>query len=191
MALNYELPCDRDLDQVWERLDEIESGHADAHELDCPHCRTASESLLALRSATREMAAEVEQPPPDLLGKIMNAVRAEARRGHLVRLPTPEPGQVDVSEAAVAVVLRFAADQVDGVRARRCRVRVLGSGDSGEHLVRVELTLAVDVRIVDGGAALDQVRERVSAAATARVGLRITELDLVLDDIYDGGSDGS
>jgi hypothetical protein len=190
MAVNqategYELPCKRNLDQVWERLDAVGEGLADEHELTCPHCRTARESLLALHEATKELVAEAEQPPPDLVGRIMSAVRAEVRRGQMLSLPTSEPGTVEVSEQAVAVVLRFAADAVDGVRARRCRVRTVGVGEVGESLVEVELTLAMSMGNASGGEALAQVRARVSAAAAARVGLRLVGLDLVVDDIYE------
>jgi hypothetical protein len=187
MAVNqgYELPCDRDLELVWERLDIVGEGLADEHELTCPHCRTARESLLALREATAELVLETEQPPPDLVGRIMSAVRAEVRRGQMVSLPTTEAGLVEVSEQAVAVVLRYAADAVGGVRARRCRVRTVGLGDAGESLVEVELTLAVSVRAAGGSAMLDLVRTRVSAAAAARVGLRLVKLDLLVDDIYE------
>ncbi|MET8848415.1 Asp23/Gls24 family envelope stress response protein [Amycolatopsis sp. NPDC004625] len=175
---DYELPCERDVEHVWERLDAVGAGLADEHELTCPHCRAARESLLALREATSELVAEEDAPPPDLFGRIMSAVRAEVRRGSMVRLPTPEPGFVEVSEQAVAAVLRYAADTVDGVRARRCRVRPVPGG------VEVDLTLAVHLRNVAGGEALARVRERVTAAAAARVGLTLAKLDLIVDDIY-------
>lgn len=187
MAVNqgYELPCDRELEQVWERLDAVGEGLADEHELSCPHCMTARESLLALREATQELVSEIEQPSPDLVGRIMSAVRAEVRRGQMVGLPTSEPGVVEVSEQAVAVVLRYAADSVAGIRARRCRVRTVGVGEAGESLVEVELTLAVSIHNATGGEALDRVRERVSVAAAARVGLQLVKLDLMVDDIYE------
>ncbi|MEV4143125.1 Asp23/Gls24 family envelope stress response protein [Amycolatopsis sp. NPDC049691] len=175
---DYELPCERDVEHVWERLDAVGAGLADEHELTCPHCRAARESLLALRDATAELAAE-DDVPPALFGRIMSAVRAEVRRGSTVGLPTPEPGFVEISEQAVAAVLRYAADTVDGVRARRCRIRTLAEGG-----VEVELTLAVSLRNATGGAALTLVRERVSAAAAARVGLLLAKLDLLVDDVY-------
>ncbi|ADJ50836.1 hypothetical protein AMES_9010 [Amycolatopsis mediterranei S699] len=176
---DYELPCARDVEQVWERLDAVGAGLADEHELTCPHCRAARESLLALREATSELAAAEDAPSPDLFGRIMSAVRAEVRRGSMVRLPTPEPGFVEVSEQAVASVLRYAADTVGGVRARRCRVRPVPGG------VEVELTLAVSLRNATGGAALAAVRERVTAAAAARVGLTLAKLDLLVADLFE------
>lgn len=177
---DYELPCERDVEQVWERLDAVGAGLADEHELTCPHCGAARESLLALREATAELTAEEDAPSPDLFTRIMSAVRAEVRRGSMVRLPTPEPGFVEVSEQAVAAVLRYAADTVDGVRARRCRVRTVAEGG-----VEVELTLAVSLRNATGGAALARVRERVTAAAAARVGLTLAKLDLHVDDVFE------
>ena len=177
----YELPCERDLEQVWARLDE--DGSVDEHELTCPHCLAARESLLALRAATQELAAEEEAPSPDLFGRIMSAVRAEVRRGQMVRLPTPEAGFVEVSEQAVAAVLRFAADSVEGVRARRCRVRTTSVSPDGSSVVEVTLTLAVSLRNAAGGEALTLVRERVTAAAAARVGLTLARLDLQVDEI--------
>jgi hypothetical protein len=176
---DYELPCERDVEQVWERLDAVGAGLADEHELTCPHCRAARESLLALREATSELVAEEDAPPPDLFGRIMSAVRAEVRRGQLLPLASPEPGTVEVSEQAVAAVLRYAADTVDGIRARRCRIR-----DDGGGVVEVELTLAVKLGNATGGEALAKVRERVTAAAAARVGLTLAKLDLLVDDIF-------
>ncbi|MFD9892534.1 Asp23/Gls24 family envelope stress response protein [Amycolatopsis sp. NPDC059027] len=190
MAVNntteeYELPCGRELERVWERMDVVGAGLADEHELSCPHCRVARESLLALREATQELVAEPEATPPDLVGRIMSAVRAEVRRGQMLSLPSTELGPVEVSEQAVAVVLRYAADSVGGVRARRCRVRAVGEGPHGESVVEVELTLAVSLRNAAGGEALSQVRDRVTAAAAARVGLVLAKLDLVMVDVYE------
>jgi hypothetical protein len=176
---DYELPCERGVEQVWQRLDAVGAGLADEHELTCPHCRAARESLLALREATSEMVVEADAPSPDLFGRIMSAVRAEVRRGQMVRLPTPEAGFVEISEQAVAAVLRYAADTVDGVRARRCRIR-----DDGTGVVEVDLTVAVSRRNTAGGEALAKVRERVTAAAAARVGLTLAKLDLLVEDVY-------
>ncbi|MFC3455505.1 Asp23/Gls24 family envelope stress response protein [Amycolatopsis speibonae] len=187
MAMNhatqdYLLPCGRDVEQVWERLDEVDAGRADTHELDCPHCRAARESLRVLRGLTTELADDDAEPSPDLAGRIMSAVRAEVRRRDLVPLPSPEPGEVRVSDQAVAAVLRFAADSVDGVRARHCRV--LRSPDITDSLgVDVELSIAIAHDF--DGESLDVVRKRVTAAAGARVGLHLSRLDLMVEDIYD------
>ncbi|WP_439657603.1 Asp23/Gls24 family envelope stress response protein [Lentzea sp. HUAS TT2] len=186
MAMNqatqgYTLPCGRDVEDVWERLGEVEAGRADAHEIDCPHCRATRESLTVLRELTGELAAEDVEPSFDLTSRIMSAVRAEVRRHDQLPLPTPEPGVVRISAEAVAAVLRFAADTVDGVRARECRVTTV---DSPDHAVTVKMSIAVSY-LGFSGHALADVRERVTAAASARIGVRLARLDLTVSDLYD------
>ncbi|MEC3976167.1 Asp23/Gls24 family envelope stress response protein [Amycolatopsis sp. H20-H5] len=176
---SYALPCGRDVETVWERLGEVEAGRADAHDIDCRHCRAARESLKVLRDLTGELAADDSEPSLDLTGRIMSAVRAEVRRHDLVPLPTAEPGGVRVSEQAVASVLRFAADTVDGVHARHCKVTAVDG-----FAVEVRMSLAVSYRGFTGHA-LEDVRERVTAAAGARLGVRLARLDLTLADLYD------
>jgi hypothetical protein len=191
MAVNpetqgYLLPCGRDVETVWERLADVEAGRFDEHDLTCPDCRDARASLLTLREATGELLADTEEPAPHLTGRIMSAVRAEVRRRHdMLPLPTAEPGRVRISEHAVAAVLRFAADSVAGVRARRCRVH---AGDSGvgaddDVVLVVELTVAVSYRSF-AWRSLDLVRQRVAAAAATRIGPMVHRLDLIVEDIY-------
>ncbi|HEX2130249.1 MAG TPA: Asp23/Gls24 family envelope stress response protein [Actinophytocola sp.] len=183
MAVNgtsseYLLPCGRDVDEVWSGLGEP----VDVHERDCPHCRATRGSLLVLRDVTRELADDETEPSRDLTGRIMAAVRADLRRHDLLPLPTPEPGSLEVSAQAVAAVVRFAADGVAGVRARRCRV----TAGAAAGALAVELNLAVSyhgfVRHL-----LDDVRDRVESAVGARIGVRLERLDLVLDDLYEDG----
>ncbi|MEV5649817.1 Asp23/Gls24 family envelope stress response protein [Nocardia sp. NPDC052254] len=181
---DYMLPCGRSVEQVWERLDAVEAGRADDHEASCSHCAAARESLLVLRSATRELVDEPDPPPPAMAGRIMSAVRAEVRRGRMVNLPTPNSGTIEVSEQAIAVVLRYAADTVPGVRARECRVDDQGIGADGRHTVSISLSIAVR----HGDTAVEQVvplvRERLRAAVAARIGLVLDRLDVAVVDIY-------
>lgn len=201
MALNqasegYALPCGRDLDALWESLEAGSAGPPGSHERACPHCLTALSGLAALRDATRELTAEQVAVPPRLAGAIMAAVRAEVRRARMVPLPAAglEPGgQGEVSERAVAVVLRFAADSVDGVRARRCSVRPRDPGEApgGEAgWVDVELSLAIRYGTAPGAQALAAVRRAVLAAAEDRVGLRVARCDILVDDVWPAAAAG-
>jgi uncharacterized alkaline shock family protein YloU len=188
MAMNpatqdYLLPCGRDVETVWERLADVEAGRADQHELTCPHCRQARAGLLAVRAATEELISDDAEPSAGLTGRIMAAVRADVRRRDLLPLPTSEPGPLRISDQAVAAVLRFAADNVPGVRARRCRVTASAPA-SGEVALTVELAIAVSYRAFAADA-LDVVRARVSAAATSRIGTRVDRLDLTVTDLYE------
>lgn len=172
----YALPCGRDVDTAWDRLDAVESGRADAHERTCPHCRSAHAGLLALRTATAGLAADEETPSSALTGRIMSAIRAEVGRRELLDLTD----ETRITEQAIAGVLRFAADTVPGVRARRCRVT---QADTPGPAMDVHLTLAIAYPTAEAPA-LAAVRDRVTAAATARIGLPLNRLDLLVDDIY-------
>lgn len=187
----YLLPCGRDVETVWERLADVAGGRGDEHDLTCPDCREARVSLNALREVTGELVADTAEPAPHLTGRIMAAIRAEVRRRHdMVPLPTAEPGLVRISEHAVAAVLRFAADSVPGVRARRCRVQGFRvrttdprGDEEGEPMLVVELSVAVSYESF-AWRALDLVRERVAAAAATRIGPRLHRLDLIIEEVY-------
>jgi hypothetical protein len=193
---DFVLPCGRGLDALWDGVEAGTAGEPGSHEHDCPHCQTAVASLTTLREATRELAAEPVRVPDRLTGRIMSAVRAEVRRSRTVPLPAPGQGpgdRAEISEQAVAVVLRFAADSIDGIRARRCTVRLHGEetrGD-GEHesdavpgLVDVEMTLAIRYGTGPADDVLAAVRRALAAAADAGIGLRIARCDLYVEDIY-------
>lgn len=193
---DYALPCGRQLEALWESMQAGVAGLPGGHERGCPHCLTALSGLTALRDATRALAAEPVAVPPRLTGRIMAAVRADTRRARMLPLPAAglEPGgQAEISERAVAVVLRFAADSVDGVRARRCAVRPHpGGGAAGEEpgWVNVELTLAIRYGISPGEEVLAAVRRAVLAAAEARIGLRVARCDLLVEDVWPADAPG-
>jgi uncharacterized alkaline shock family protein YloU len=188
MAMNpgtqgYLLPCGRDVEMIWERLPEAETGVVDEHELSCPYCGQARIGLAAVRDVAAELARDDAEPSPGLTGRIMSAVRADLRRRELLPLAYTDLGPVRISERAVAAVLRFAADSVAGVRARRCRVKMAVTEDN-ERTLTVEMGIAVSYRAFAAGA-LSLVRQRVSAAAASRIGSRVIQLDLTVTDLYD------
>ncbi len=188
------LPCGRRLEDLWDRLDVPVDASPDAHERTCPHCQTARSSLQALAEATRAVYEDESlSPPPALRGRIMAAVRAEVRRGDHLPLPAGELGPVDVSEQAVAVVLRFAADSVEGVRARRCRVHGTERPTGEESAagvarsaspVRVDLSIAIRYSRDTTRELVEVVRARVAAAAAAQVGLPVARIDIEVEDVY-------
>lgn len=177
---DYGLPCGRDVESVWEALD-----GSGAHVLSCPHCAAVRQSLLVLREATAEMARDRTEPPPDLLGRVMSAVRADVRRTEVVPLPSAGPDLARISTRAIAAVLRFAADGVDGVRARGCRVSEAPESTDADPVVEVELSIAITMGRTTTEA-FDEVRQRVLAAASARIGVRLARLDLVVADVVEG-----
>lgn len=193
MAVNratdgYALPCERLLDDVAAAM---RAGQPpDAHERNCPHCRTARDGLQSLWDATRLLVDEPVEPPPGLTERIMLAVRAEVRRPGMVPLTSTERGPVEVSEQAIAVVVRYAADTVDGVRARRCTIRRAGRDEHGMAVLSVELSLALAYGTGPADQVLRAVRRRVAELAGARIGVRIAACDLVLEDVFAGPRPG-
>ena len=193
----YTLPCGRDLEELWDRLEAGTAGLPGSHAQDCPHCQTALSGLTALRSATRALADAPVAVPPRLNGRIMAAVRADVRRTRMLPLPAAslEPGgQAEISQQAVAVMLRYAADSVDGVRARRCAVRARAADDAPDGTAGwadVEMSLVLRYGVSPGEQVLAAVRRAVLAAADARIGLRVARCDLLVEDVWtEDGRDG-
>jgi len=177
------LPCGRGIEDLWTRLDST----GDEHERHCPHCRTARTSLHALAEATRAVLADESlTAPPGLHNRIMFAVRAEVRRGQRLPLPAGDLGPIDVSEQAVAAALRFAADTVSGVRARRCRVH--NAHDvAGREALEVRLGIAIAYSPDTSIDVVQAVRDRVVAAAAGQVGLDLLRVDVQVEDVYFDG----
>lgn len=180
------LPCGRRLEDLWDRMATRTGVPPDDHERACEHCRAARSSLQALAEATRAVYEDESLvPTAGLRNRIMDAVRAEVRRGDRLPLPSGELGPVDVSEQAVAVVLRFAADTVEGVRARRCKVHPLDEGGpAGGSPARVEMSISMRYSRSTSWDLVEDVRARVVAAADAHVGLDVTRIDIEIEDVY-------
>jgi hypothetical protein len=170
------LPCGRSVEDVWE---EMETGRATAHSLDCPHCTTVRTSLGELAEATRALIDDPAEPPAGFLDKIMTAVRADLKLGQTVPLPSLT-AQVDISTYALAAVLRYVVDGVDGIRAHQCRIQV---SPTSPESVRVWMSVAL--RFGSGqAAALEEARRRVAAALPDRIGLALENLDFEVVDVW-------
>ncbi|GAB3838875.1 Asp23/Gls24 family envelope stress response protein [Kribbella italica] len=170
------LPCGRSVEDVW---DDMEAGRVTDHSLHCPHCTTARAGLDELTEATRALIDDPAQPPAGFLDKIMTAVRADLSLGRTIPLPAPT-AQIDISTHALAAVLRYAVDGVDGVRAHQCRIEV--SPDAPQS---VRVWMSVAVRFGSGQvSALDEARVRVAAALPERIGLELETLDFEVVDVW-------
>jgi len=172
-----QLPCGRYVEDIAVHLDH---GGSDAHSRTCEHCLVARESLGRLAVATQLLRDDPAAPPPNLLDRIMSAVRAEFRSSDALPLPTPS-GPSQVAHAAVAAVLRYAADGVTGVWSRHCRITpVTANGPE----VRVEMSLSVRVDGPPIAEVVAEVRRRLVAALSGQVGLVATVVDVVVADVW-------
>ena len=206
MAVNdnpSRLGCGRLVDDVWERLDRP----PDAHERSCPFCTDARADLQRLALATRQLIETDAhdaglQIGPQVKTAIMTIARSEVRRARRIPLEPPPAGEVEaplsISEQAVVALVRAAADEIPGVRARRCNVEIdkatlrmapstLPPTAAGS---RSPITLRVQLRVaVAAGTAIPslvrQVRARVNRQVLRRVGISVSGVDVEVEDVYD------
>lgn len=178
----HALPCGRTVEAVWT---ELEAGELSPHTTDCPHCTTARASLTRLMEATRLLIDDPVVPPTGMLDRIMDAVRADLVRASAIPVPAPAGlGGIDVSIPALAAVLRFAVDGIDGIRAQRCRVEL-----DPDQPYTVRVTMSVSLRysatLPTGRVELlEQARERVRTVLGEQIGLRLAGLDLAIADVW-------
>lgn len=182
MAVNshvdgHPLPCGRLVEDVFA---DLEAGRLDEHGLCCEHCATARLSLENLSAATQALVEDTAEPPPALLDRVMQAVRADLRRGDVLPLPT-ELGPADISEQAVAAVLRYAADTVPGVRARSCRITI-----NPGRIPAVQVRMSLSLRYGTGPAErlFSDIRRRIGAALAGQIGLFADTIDLEVVDLW-------
>jgi hypothetical protein len=172
------LTCGHYAGQLWDSLREDTQ---DKHSRSCPHCQAALAKIRPVAEAISQLAAEPVSPPADLAANVMNAIRARIHRNHRIQLPAPAGMRLDIREQAAAGILRAAADRVDGVRARSCRL--IGGAGNGT-LAGVQL--AVSVRYgTPAGQRADAVRAAVRAAARSQLGLALDSINIDVTDIYE------
>lgn len=186
------LPCGRSVEQVWS---ELEAGSTTAHTASCPHCTTARSSLVQLMEATQLLVDEPLDAPAGMLDRIMGAIRADLLVTDSIELPptlsgpvgaTPAPGFADISVPALASVLRYVVDTVEGIRAQRCRIE---QDPQRPYAVKVDLSVSLrytgDAAGTPGRVArLDDVRDRVHTVLARQVGLELTGLDIEVADVW-------
>ena len=204
------LGCGRPIDQVWEHVDEP----PDEHEAHCPDCQRARRSLAKLDEATSALRSSDENdpdlaPPPIMKKSIMELARAEVRRGQRLPLLPPAradlPPELSISEQAVASVVRFAADGLAGLHARRCTVRLDRSSPaepepSEPELIEPELIEKASARpavrvVIDLGVALSSssplleitqtLRSRIRDVVPHDTGMGVSKVNITVEDLFD------
>jgi uncharacterized alkaline shock family protein YloU len=181
MAVNLpggRLPCGRPVDMLWNH---IAYGTADEHSRSCEYCQAALAQIRRLLTATGDVHGERVRPPADLHRRVMAVIRAQRPPAPRVMLPGPSGNRLNISEQAVAFILRAAGDSVDGVRARSCRLTTAAPGVSTD----ADLELSISLRYgMPAPAAARAVRAAVRAAARAQLGLTLDRVDIDVVDIH-------
>jgi hypothetical protein len=206
MALNdnataERLACGRDAAAVW---DDTEAGRLDEHERGCPYCQAVTVDAAGLAADAAGLAAEDIEPPPSLLERVMSVVHAELRTDYLLLASREGPARLD--RAAAAAVLRQAADQMIGVRARSCRITPPGghpptttTEEEGEEAQQApELgaatdqpagaVVAISITVVYGAdlpSTAARVQQLVTTAADRLLGLPVDRVDVTVADVFE------
>lgn len=172
------LTCGRYAGQLW---DSLRQGTPDEHSRSCPHCQAALAEIRPVAEAVSQLAAEPVSPPADLAANVMTAIRARIHRNHHIQLPAPAGMRLDIREQAAAGILRAAADRVDGVRARSCRLIGMAANETPAGV-----QLAITVRYgTPAGQRAAAVRAAVRAAARSQLGLALDSINIDVTDIHD------
>ncbi|SEQ31982.1 Asp23/Gls24 family envelope stress response protein [Microlunatus flavus] len=201
VSSSTQLGCGRDIDDVWATIDRPPS----AHEQTCPFCGPARASLLELERATAELRTADDEDPelqagPQVVARILEVARSEARRSRRLPLSKPVAGEVTVdltvSEQAVATVVRRAGDRYGGLQVRRCSIEVVDDPQppevtTGERRpVRIPSDVRVSLRVSVGADVSipqlsSEVRRAVIAVVDEEVGLNVVGVDIVVEDVHD------
>lgn len=193
MAVNLaggQLPCGRPVNTLWNH---IAYGTVDEHIRGCEYCQVALAQIRRLLMATGDTTGDTTgdmtgartgervRPPADLPRRVMAVIRAQLPPAPRVMLPGPSGNRLNISEQAVAFILRAAGDSVDGVRARSCRLTAAAPGVSTD----ADLELSISLRYgMPAPAAARAVRAAVRAAARAQLGLTLDRVDIDVVDIH-------
>lgn len=193
MALEDEAPrlgCGRRIDELWEAIDTAPNDH----ERHCPDCQQARVALYNLASVTEAMRHQDPhqwqlQPGGRVKDAIMMVARAEIRRGKRIPLRATQAGAITISEQALAALVRFSADTMTGVRARRCSIELPetgsaahGANDGPDINIRLRVAASASLSIPE---TIADVRERIMAVVQAQVAINARQIDVLVEDLYD------
>ncbi|MBB3327431.1 Asp23/Gls24 family envelope stress response protein [Microlunatus antarcticus] len=204
MSSSTRLGCGRDIDEVWANIDAPPT----PHELTCPFCGAARDSLHELERATAALRSADDEDPqlqagPQVIARILEVARSEARRSRRLPLSKPRPGQVSdeltVSEQAVAAVVRRTGDRHGGLQVRRCSIDLVtaapavdGPGPDDEEVPEsgvpsdVRVTLRVSVRSDVAIPLLTrELRAAVMEVVDREVGINVVGVDVAVEDVHD------
>jgi len=182
------LPCGRDPVVVW---DDAGADRLDAHELACRCCQAVVAECGDLAGPTGSLRQEPLEVPAYLWARVMSAVRDSVRPVSYLVLGSGG-GPQRLEKGSVAAALRWAVDQLEGVRARSVNVEPLvAAKDPIEAhapqagLVRVRVALSI---VCEEGSALlplaEQVRVSVRRVCATLLGLDATRVDVQVADLY-------
>ncbi|MGZ4662703.1 MAG: Asp23/Gls24 family envelope stress response protein [Arthrobacter sp.] len=195
------LGCGRNIDRIWATIDRPPT----AHEEHCEQCQTARTRLQGLSEATRSLRESdlhnpALKPRPGIEHAIMDAARAEVRRGSRILLRSADNGTTEISEQALSSLIRVAAAAIPGVHSRRCHIEIrsatasLAGEDHPSGTTGTATTagprLIVNLRVAAAPGiviprTMEALRREISNALPAGVGIGAGTVNITVEDLYD------
>ena len=168
------LPCGMELAALIPEVAEGAPAADLAHQAECPYCRAALGRIRELWSDVRALANVPVRAPRGLLDAVIARVSGPAGA---VMLPDATRGHTQVSEAVLAGVAREAAQAVPAVAFASVLAHAAGPGSI---VLRVRLVTAYGPSLPVLAAA---VREQIVTHVRRMTGVRVTEVDVSVDDL--------
>ncbi len=183
------LPCGCDPLDVWDHAAE---DRLSSHEQTCAYCQGVVGEYRTLAEPTRRWRNEPIAAPVALLERVMATVRSGLKARNYLPLVSPY-GPVQLDTATAAAVLRWVVDQVDGARARSCRIDPVDMSPASDDLRPasspdpvVAIRLTISARFGTHLEALAaQIRHVLSAVGRELLGLRVTSVDVDIVDLFE------
>lgn len=173
------------IDELSDYLDRGRLPYDPAIEESPEHRRTlrALERVRALSGALiDDDAANLPAPTENWFGSILTQVRREARAGRDIPLASTDPDvELTITEGAVRGIVREAGDSVSGVLVGRCRLQGDVADPGADIAVEVTISVFWGVPIAD---AAQQVRERIHSRLLTQTELRVSTIDVRVEDVY-------
>jgi uncharacterized alkaline shock family protein YloU len=180
------------IDELGDYLDRGRLPYDPAIEESPEHRRTlrALERVRALSGALiDDDAAHLPAPAESWFGSILTQVRREARAGRDIPLASTDPDvELTITEGAVRGIVREAGDSVSGVLVGRCRLQGDVADPGADIAVEVTISVFWGVPIAD---AAQQVRERIHSRLLTQTELRVSTIDVRVEDVYVPGEEES
>ncbi|CAB4945665.1 unannotated protein [freshwater metagenome] len=168
------LECGRDLLALVEQVSEGLPPAEPEHQARCGFCQEAIARLKAALGALRDLAGEAVRTPRGLSARVLEQLRRER---HSVLIGAGSGGRDTVSEVIVSQIARRAVLAVEAVH--HASVVSESRQDGGVDLdVRVTARLGPSLPDL-----VEELREEVSAHVHALAGVRVTRIDVTVDDV--------
>jgi len=174
-----ELKCGTPPVDLLEQVAERGAGLRSPHQASCPYCQLALRELERAWQPVEQLRAEEVRPPPGLLERIMQRVRAEVEDWQLElehrRGLTRIPGSV------LATLAFWGASGVPGVgQVRLVKARRPADGETGQLAFELELVLEYGCSAAE---VAEVVREQISAHLLWLVGVAVGAIEVAVVDI--------